>query len=56
MPSRKGNAKADIAAKLCMSLPTVKAHVSRRVKVGAEIRVQIALMVQEAAGSPPGRC
>ncbi len=51
-----GDSNADIAAKLCMSLATVKAHVSRLLaKLEAENRVQIALMVQEAAANRPLR-
>jgi DNA-binding NarL/FixJ family response regulator len=50
----QGQSNADIAAKLFMSLATVKAHVSRLlVKLGAENRVQIALLVQEAAANRP---
>jgi DNA-binding NarL/FixJ family response regulator len=45
---------ADIAAQLHMSLATVKAHVSRLLaKLGAENRVQIALLVHDAATSGP---
>jgi DNA-binding NarL/FixJ family response regulator len=50
----QGHSNADIAARLYMSLATVKAHVSRVLaKLGAENRVQIALMVQDAAASRP---
>jgi DNA-binding NarL/FixJ family response regulator len=50
----QGHSNADIAAKLHMSLATVKAHVSRLlVKLDAENRVQIALLVQDAAASRP---
>jgi DNA-binding NarL/FixJ family response regulator len=46
----QGHSNADIAAQLHMSLATVKAHVSRLLaKLGAENRVQIALLVQEAS-------
>jgi DNA-binding NarL/FixJ family response regulator len=38
-----------------MSLATVKAHVSRLLaKLGAENRVQIALLVQDATSRPHG--
>ncbi len=46
----QGHSNADIAAQLHMSLATVKAHVSRLLaKLGAANRVQIALLVQDAA-------
>jgi DNA-binding NarL/FixJ family response regulator len=46
----RGCANAEIAAELHMSVATVKAHVSRLlVKLGAENRVQVALLVQDAA-------
>jgi DNA-binding NarL/FixJ family response regulator len=49
----QGQSNADIAARLHMSLATVKAHVSRLLaKLDAENRVQIALLVQDAATSP----
>jgi DNA-binding NarL/FixJ family response regulator len=45
----QGKANAEIGAQLHMSVPTVKAHVSRLlVKLEVENRVQIALLVQEA--------
>ena len=45
----QGRANAEIAADLHMSVATVKAHVSRvLVKLEAENRVQIALLVQDA--------
>jgi DNA-binding NarL/FixJ family response regulator len=45
----QGKANAEIAAELHMSVATVKAHVSRLLtKLGADNRVQIALLVQEA--------
>jgi DNA-binding NarL/FixJ family response regulator len=45
----RGLANAEIAAELHMSVATVKAHVSRLLtKLGADNRVQIALLVQEA--------
>jgi DNA-binding NarL/FixJ family response regulator len=48
----QGQSNADIAARLHMSLATVKAHVSRLLaKLDAENRVQIALFVQDAATS-----
>ena len=51
----QGHPNADIAAQLHMSLATVKAHVSRLLaKLGAENRVQIALLVQDAAISRSG--
>ena len=50
----QGQSNADIAAQLHMSLATVKAHVSRLLaKLGAANRVQIALLVQDAATSRP---
>jgi DNA-binding NarL/FixJ family response regulator len=46
----EGLANAEIATELHMSVATVKAHVSRLLtKLGVENRVQIALLVQEAA-------
>ena len=52
----QGNSNADIAARLHMSLATVKAHVSRLLtKLDAANRVQIALLVQDATASPPPR-
>jgi len=46
----QGRSNADIAAELHMSVATVKAHVSRLLsKLGVENRVQIALLVQDAA-------
>ena len=51
---RAGSSNAEIATRLYMSLATVKAHVSRLlVKLGAANRVQIALLVQEAAAGRP---
>jgi DNA-binding NarL/FixJ family response regulator len=50
----QGHSNAGVAAHLHMSLATVKAHVSRLLaKLGAENRVQIALLVQDAATSRP---
>ena len=47
----RGQANAEIAAALHLSVPTVKAHVSRLLdKLGADNRVQIALLVQNASG------
>ena len=47
----RGSANADIAAELHMSVATVKAHVSRLLaKLEVSNRVQIALLVQDAAG------
>ena len=47
----RGCANADIAAQLHMSVPTVKAHVSRLLaKLEVANRVQIALLVQDAGG------
>jgi DNA-binding NarL/FixJ family response regulator len=44
-----GKSNAEIATELFMSVATVKAHVSRLLaKLGAENRVQIALLVQDA--------
>ena len=49
----QGHPNADIAAQLHMSLATVKAHVSRLLaKLDVGNRVQIALLVQDAAASP----
>ena len=49
-----GSSNAEIATRLHMSLATVKAHVSRLlVKLYAANRVQIALLVQDAAASRP---
>jgi DNA-binding NarL/FixJ family response regulator len=49
-----GSSNAEIATRLHMSLATVKAHVSRLlVKLDAANRVQIALLVQDAAASRP---
>jgi DNA-binding NarL/FixJ family response regulator len=49
-----GSSNAEIAARLHMSLATVKAHVSRLlVRLDADNRVQIALLVQDAAASRP---
>ncbi len=46
----EGSSNAEIATRLYMRLATVKAHVSRRlVKLDAANRVQIALLVQDAA-------
>jgi DNA-binding NarL/FixJ family response regulator len=47
----QGQSNADIAEHLHMSVATVKAHVSRLLsKLDVDNRVQIALLVQEAAG------
>jgi DNA-binding NarL/FixJ family response regulator len=47
-----GRANAEIAAELHMSVATVKAHVSRLLaKLDVENRIQIALLVHDAAGS-----
>ena len=47
----RGQANAEIAAALHLSVPTVKAHVSRLLdKLDAGNRVQIALLVQDANG------
>jgi DNA-binding NarL/FixJ family response regulator len=46
----QGKANADIGSELHMSVPTVKAHVSRLLmKLEVDNRVQIALLVQEAS-------
>ena len=46
----RGAANAEIAAELHMSVATVKAHVSRvLIKLGVENRVQVALLVHDAA-------
>jgi len=48
----QGHSNAEIAAQLQMSLATVKAHVSRLLaKLAAENRVQVALLVHDAATS-----
>ena len=47
----RGQANAEIAAALHLSIPTVKAHVSRLLdKLDVDNRVQIALLVQDARG------
>jgi DNA-binding NarL/FixJ family response regulator len=47
----RGASNAEIAGELHMSVATVKAHVSRLLaKLGVENRVQVALLVQDAAG------
>jgi DNA-binding NarL/FixJ family response regulator len=47
----RGQANAEIAAALHLSVPTVKAHVSRLLdKLDVDNRVQIALLVQDASG------
>jgi DNA-binding NarL/FixJ family response regulator len=47
----RGQANAEIAAALHLSVPTVKAHVSRLLdKLDVDNRVQIALLVKEASG------
>jgi DNA-binding NarL/FixJ family response regulator len=47
----RGEANAEIAAALHLSVPTVKAHVSRLLdKLGVDNRVQIALLVNDASG------
>jgi len=46
-----GASNAEIAADLHLSVPTVKAHVSRLLdKLEVENRVQVALLVQSAGG------
>ena len=50
----EGRSNAEIAARLHISLATVKAHVSRLlVKLDADNRVQIALLMQDAAVRHP---
>ncbi|GAA1183248.1 response regulator transcription factor [Streptomyces hebeiensis] len=53
----QGRSNAEIAAELYMSVPTVKAHVSRVLaKLGLNNRVQIALLAHDAeddGGAPP---
>jgi DNA-binding NarL/FixJ family response regulator len=47
----RGQANAEIAAALHLSVPTVKAHVSRLLdKLDVKNRVQIALLVKDASG------
>jgi DNA-binding NarL/FixJ family response regulator len=47
----RGEANAEIAAALHLSVPTVKAHVSRLLdKLDVDNRVQIALLVKDASG------
>ena len=47
----RGLANAEIATALHLSVPTVKAHVSRLFdKLDVDNRVQIALLVQDASG------
>jgi DNA-binding NarL/FixJ family response regulator len=49
----QGQSNAEIASSLHMSVATVKAHVSRLlVKLGADNRVQIALLVRSAGSDP----
>ncbi|MEW1720236.1 response regulator transcription factor [Streptomyces sp. NPDC093109] len=49
----EGSSNAEIAARLYMSVPTVKAHVSRILaKLGLNNRVQIALLVHDANQRP----
>ena len=49
-----GSSNAEISTRLHMSLATVKAHVSRLlVKLDVANRVQILLLVQDAAASRP---
>jgi DNA-binding NarL/FixJ family response regulator len=51
----QGCSNAEIAARLQMSVATVKAHVSRLLaKLGAENRVQIALLVESATSGRGG--
>jgi len=46
----RGHSNAEIAAALHLSVPTVKAHVSRLLdKLDVDNRVQIALLVQSAS-------
>jgi DNA-binding NarL/FixJ family response regulator len=46
----RGLSNADISRELYLSVPTVKAHVSRVLdKLGADNRVQIAIVVHDAA-------
>jgi DNA-binding NarL/FixJ family response regulator len=48
----RGHANAEIAAALHLSVPTIKAHVSRLLdKFDVDNRVQIALLVQHASGN-----
>src|SRR5213080_1592249 len=48
----RGHANAEIAAALHLSVPTVKAHVSRLLdKLDVDNRVQNALLVQDASGA-----
>jgi DNA-binding NarL/FixJ family response regulator len=50
----RGQANAEIAAALHLSVPTVKAHVSRLLdKLDVNNRVQIALLVKDASGGEP---
>jgi len=52
----RGQSNAEIAEHLHMSLATVKAHVSRLLtKLDIDNRVQIALLVQEAAAGQTER-
>lgn len=52
----QGKSNAQIARHLHMSLATVKAHVSSLLtKLDADNRVQVALLVQQAAAGPTGR-
>ena len=51
LPVGRGQTNAEIAAALHLSVPTVKAHVSRLLdKLDVNNRVQIALLVKDASG------
>ncbi len=48
-----GRTNAQIAAELFLSLPTIKTHLARVFeKVSVTNRVQLALLVHQAAGAP----
>jgi DNA-binding NarL/FixJ family response regulator len=52
-PVGQGRSNADIARELYVTVATVKAHVSRLLdKLDVENRVQIALLVHDAASGP----
>ncbi|MBS1894237.1 MAG: response regulator transcription factor, partial [Actinobacteria bacterium] len=52
----RGLSNADISAELHLSVATVKAHVSRLLeKLGADNRVQVALLIRDASPGGAGR-
>ncbi len=50
----EGLSNAEIGARLYLSVPTVKTHVSALLdKLGVRNRVQVAIIVHDAGGPPP---